>query len=465
MEPRSLGYVVTACGAEQRGDSAETVVQRVVTDSRAVQAGDLFFALRGDRFDGHDFVEKVVGQGAAAIVVARAKVPAVALNCAVLVVEDTRQALGRLAARYRADFHLPIVAVGGSNGKTSTKDLLAAVLRQKYSTLWSEASFNNDVGVPVTLLKLEQHHAAAVLEAGTNHPGELAGLLRLMQPQLGVLTSIGQEHLEFFGDLAGVVQEEGCLAELLPPQGKLFVNGDGDWLPAIAQRARAPLVRVGFHKDNAWRAEDVQLDQAGVSFFCIAPRIEFVGQYRTNLLGRHQALNALLAVAAGAELGVSPEEARRGLADCPAPKMRLQIWEVNGIRVLDDCYNANADSMIAALQTLHDLPCAGRRLAVLGDMAELGSYSATAHRGVGRRAAELGVTRLLAVGQWASQTAEGARAAGLQDVLELPDVATAAETLQSVVQRGDLVLLKASRSVGLERVAEALRGDKKRGAR
>src|SRR5262249_43415536 len=153
MEPRSIRYVVAACAGEQRGGSAEGVLQRVVTDSRAVKTGDLFFALRGDRFDGHDFLSDAVSQGAAAVVVERAKAPAADLACAMIVVDDTRQALGRLAARYRADFHLPIVAVGGSNGKTSTKDLLATVLRQKYSTLWSEASFNNDVGVPVTLLK------------------------------------------------------------------------------------------------------------------------------------------------------------------------------------------------------------------------------------------------------------------------------------------------------------------------
>src|SRR5579872_4031833 len=229
MDFRSLKFVATACAGEQLDGSPDLRISRVCSDSRQAQAGDLFFALPGDRFDGHDFLSEVTNKGAAAVVVERTKAPAGLGGCAVIAVDDTRQALGRLAARYRMDFALPVIAVGGSNGKTTTKELLAAVLRQKFRTLWSEASFNNDIGVPLTLLKLEESHQVAVLEAGTNHPGELAPLVRMIQPRLGVITSIGREHLEFFGDLAGVAGEEGWLAELLPAGGKLFVEGDGEW--------------------------------------------------------------------------------------------------------------------------------------------------------------------------------------------------------------------------------------------
>ena len=192
MEARSLRYVVSACGGLLKGGSLQTQVRSVCTDSRRIQAGDLFFALEGERFDGHQFLLEAAAKGVAAIVAARSKVPADFSGCAVITVEDTRKSLGRLAAAYRADFTLPITAVGGSNGKTTTKELAASVLRQKLQTLWSEASFNNDIGVPVTLLKLEASHQAAVMEVGTNHPGEMAPLLQMIQPCYGIITSIGR---------------------------------------------------------------------------------------------------------------------------------------------------------------------------------------------------------------------------------------------------------------------------------
>jgi UDP-N-acetylmuramoyl-tripeptide--D-alanyl-D-alanine ligase len=279
----------------------------------------------------------------------------------------------------------------------------------------------------------------------------------MIQPQLGVLTSLGREHLEFFGDLAGVVQEEGWLAELLPANGTLIIQGDTEWAAQAARRAKAQVVRVGSGPKNDWRSTKVLMDETGVTFQVTSPRREFTGEYRVNLLGRHQALNALLTVAAGAELGLTAEEARRGLLRCKPSKMRLQIWEANGVRVLDDCYNANADSTLAALQTLRDLPGEGRRVAILGDMAELGDQSAAAHAEIGRHAADLGVSCLLAVGKWGEHTAEAARVSGLREASAIADVTVAAVAVKKMVRPGDLVLLKASRSVGLERIGEALR--------
>lgn len=460
MDSRSLKFIADACQGELLAGSPEVPVSRVSTDSRQVQPGDLFFALVGEKFDAHDYLIDVARKGAAALVVARSKSEKAAglfRSVAVVAVDDPRMALGKLAARYRADFELPAVAVGGSNGKTTTKELLASVLRQKFSTLWSEASFNNDVGVPLTLLKLGKEHGAAVLEVGTNHPGELPPLLHMIQPRYGILTNIGREHLEFFRDLDGVAQEEGSLAEALPAAGKLFINGDNEWTPAIARRSKAPVVQVGFGGHNEWRARNVRVGEEGVAFDVESARTEYAGEYRLRLLGRHQVSNALLALAAGTELGVTPEQARRGLAECVPPKMRLQVWEANGVRVLDDAYNANADSMLAALQTLHDLPCTGRRVAVLGDMAELGEHTAQAHREIGRRSAELGVNRLVAVGRFARDTIEAAQSAGLREVSEFADVPAAAAAVKDLVQPGDVVLLKASRSTGLEKVVAALR--------
>ena len=380
--------------------------------------------------------------------------------CAVLVVQDTRVALGQLAAVYRREFDPPVIAVAGSNGKTTVKELIASVLRQKLATLWSEASFNNDIGVPLTLLRLEKSHQAAVLEAGTNHPGELAPLVKMIRPQYGVITNVGREHLEFFGDLAGVAREEGSLAELLPADGRLFVNGDNEWTGTVAGRTRAGVVRVGLGEQNDWRAKAIRPDKNGVTFQVDAPKIKWNGEYRINLLGRHQVANALLAVAVSEELGLGRSAVRDGLAGCQPARMRLQFWEAGGVRVLDDTYNANADSALAALETLCDLPLQGRRVAVLGDMNELGTHSEAAHAEVGRRAAELGIGQLFAVGKMATVTARAARDAGLNRVFEFADVETAMVAVSSFLKTGDVVLLKASRAVRLERIAETLKAGK-----
>ena len=457
MEPRSLGFIATACAGEQLGGSPETRVTRVCTDSRQTQPGDLFFALPGGRFDGHNFLQEAARKGARAVVAERKRVPTDWSACPVIAVENTRKALGQLAAQYRTDFSLPLLTVGGSNGKTTTKELVAAVLRQKLSTLWSEASFNNDIGVPLTLLRLERWHGAAVLEAGTNHPGELAPLVKMIRPCWGVITSIGREHLEFFGDLAGVAREEGWLAELLPTAGKLFVNGDDAWALRVVERTRAGVVRVGLAAGNDWRARGLRLGKGGVRFLVDGPRPEFVGEYRIHLLGRHQVINALFAIAIGSELGLDRAQVAAGLAECRPPKMRMELWEAGGVRVLDDAYNANADSMAVALQTLQELPCKGRRVAVLGDMAEQGEHSEAAHEEVGRRAAEAGVGQLFAVGKMAAVMARAARDAGLTRVFEFADVDTVAAAVKQFVRNGDVVLLKASRATRLERVGDLLR--------
>jgi UDP-N-acetylmuramoyl-tripeptide--D-alanyl-D-alanine ligase len=452
-------FILGACAGKLVAGSRATLIQRITTDSRAAQPGDLFVALAGERHDGHEYLRDVVQKGVDAIMVESNKIPANLPECTVIAVDNTRKALGQVAARYRSDFNLPVVAVGGSNGKTTTKDLLASILRQKLATVWSEASFNNDIGVPLTLLRLEKKHEAGVMEVGTNHPGELAPLLGMIQPRMGVITSIGREHLEFFKDLAGVAREEGTLAEQLPAGGILFMNGDSEWTPQIVHRTSARAVRVGVGDKNDWRASKIRLANDGVAFYVKTSNAEFSGDYRINLLGRHQVMNAMLAMAVGAEMGLSRAEIERGLAECQPPKMRMQLWESNGVRVLDDAYNANADSMLAALQTLQDMPCKGRRVAVLGDMAELGAHSEAAHIEVGKRTAQAGVGQLFAIGSMAPVMAQAARDAGLNRVFEFQDADAAASAVKSFVKPGDVVLIKASRAARLERVTEVLRAD------
>jgi UDP-N-acetylmuramoyl-tripeptide--D-alanyl-D-alanine ligase len=416
----------------------------------------LFIAIRGSNFDGHEFALEAAAKGAAAVLVERGS-PAPTEGCAVVTVENTRTALGRLASAYRQDLNLPVIGVAGSNGKTSTKDLLAAVLNQKLRTLASQCSFNNDIGVPLTLLNIDHGHQAAVVELGTNHPGELAPLVRIARPSLGVLTNIGREHLEFFGSVEGVAEEEGWIAELLPPGGTLFVDGDSPWTDGIVTRSRSQVVRVGLGDRNDWRVRGLRLDTSGVTFTIQAPAAAFSGEYQVSMLGKHQALNATFAIAAGFAFNLTPEQIRVGLLACESARMRLELWEVNGVRVLNDAYNANADSVRAALQTLQELPCKGRRLAVLGDMAELGRHAEAAHEEIGRCAAEIGVGQLFAVGKMAAVVARGARGAGLHRVIEFPDVDSAGQAVRSFVRRGDVLLLKASRAARLERVADFLR--------
>ncbi|MCO5052996.1 MAG: UDP-N-acetylmuramoyl-tripeptide--D-alanyl-D-alanine ligase [Verrucomicrobiae bacterium] len=457
MEMETVGFVMAACAGELIRGSPAATFSRINTDSRSAQAGDLFIALKGEHFDGHNYLNEVVQKGAAAVLVESGQGTPTLPDCVVIQVANTRQAYGQIGMAYRKKFSLPVIAVGGSNGKTTTKELIAAVLRQRLHTLWSEASFNNDIGVPATLLRLDRAHQVAILEVGTNHPGELAGLVELVKPRYGVITNIGREHLEFFGNLAGVAEEEGALAEALPADGRLFLNGDDEWSAALIRRTRAAITRVGAGPDCDWRVSAVKFESDGTSFTVTAPEPQFSGSYRIGLLGRHQVSNALFAIALGAEFGLSCAEIARGLADCVPAKMRLQRYEAGGVQVLDDAYNANADSMIAALRVLQELPCAGRRVAVLGDMAELGVERENAHAEVGRYAAELGVEQLIAVGEMAGVMGQAARHAGLGRVIELANVEAAAAAIKSFLKPGDTVLLKASRSTRLERIAQALK--------
>lgn len=456
MEPWRLVDLAAACGGEPSPAGEAVALRRVVTDSRAVTPGDLFVALRGERFDAHDFLGEAVNRGAAAVLVDRLWSPPPGSVAAVIRVEDTRRALGRLAAAYRARFDLPVVAIAGSNGKTTTKDLLATTLATTLPTLASPASYNNDVGIPLTLLELEPRHRAAVIEAGTNHPGELAPLLRLVAPRYGLLTSLGPEHLEFFDDLEGVIAEEGGLAEALPANGRLFVNGDAPGVERVMARSRAPVSRVGFGEPNDWRATAVAIADHGTTFEVRAPQPEWSGEYHLKLLGRHQVTNALLVMAAAAELGLDRRAVELGLRGCPARRQRLQLSDLAGVQLLDDTYNANADSMQAALNVLAELPCRGRRVAVLGDMAELGRHTEAAHRDVGRSVPTAGVQRLFAVGRHAGLLARAAREAGLAGAGAYEDIETTVDALVEYLQPGDLILVKASRSSRLERIVEGL---------
>lgn len=456
MDPRALRFFAEASGGACRDVDPERMVLRVCTDSRDLRPGDLFVALSGDRFDGHDYVVDAVGRGAVAAVVASREAGRFSGVPRVEVV-DPRRALGRMAARYRSEFRIPVVAVAGSNGKTTTKEILGGLLSACFETLRSRESFNNDVGVPVTLLGLGSKHVAAVVEVGTNHPGELAPLLRMTCPRIGILTHIGEEHLEYFGSVAGVLEEEGWVADLLPPDGLLVLPGDQPWTEAVVARTRARVIRTGTGAGCDWRVTEVGSDAEGTTFTVRCPRVELNGDYRVNLIGQHQVSNAVLALAVAAEFGLGRDELRRGLLGCSAAKWRMNRWEFEGVQVIEDCYNANPDSMVAAMEALRDFPCVGRRVVVMGGMAELGVHAVRAHERVGRRAVALGIDRLVGVGNAASVAVEAAADAGMGQAVAVDEVETAVAVLRAYLRPGDCLLIKGSRSARLERLGVLLR--------
>ena len=448
MSGWTLQFLMNSCPGEPKNLDPSVSFQRVCSDTRKIEPGDLFIALRGDNFNGNKFAAQAIEKGAVAAVIDEpvSKLPA-------LLVRNVRKTYGQLAAAHRKQYDLPLFGVAGSNGKTSCKEMLGSILREQFHTLHSEANFNNDVGVPATLLRLTSQHESAVLELGTNHPGELAPLISMTKPQYGILTGIGREHLEFFGDLEGVVKEEGMLAELLPASGKLFLYGDGSWVKSMTQRSSPSYVTVGFNPGNDWRISEVQIEEGLTRFMIDTPTAHLNGEYCTPLLGKHQAANASLAIAAAAELGLSRTMIQNGLSKCPQPRQRLQWVERRGVNWLNDAYNANADSVKVALETLAQMPCTGRRYAVLGDMAELGEHAESAHREAGAKASGV-VSGLVAVGQWAEVTADAAREKGLGNVVVVAGVKESVELLRDWLMPGDVVLLKASRASKLEQIEE-----------
>lgn len=443
--------------------SPDTTVTGISADSRSLKPGELFVAIKGERFDGHDFLDEVFKKGAVAAIVEKSWLDSVKSQNRELprgcfiVVQNTRVALGKIAARYRQDFDIPVIAVCGSNGKTTTKELIASVLAVRFNVLKSAASFNNDIGVPFTLLNLSSEHRVAVVEAGTNHPGELKPLLEIIKPKYGVITSIGREHLGFFKSMDGVVEEEGQIAECLPAHGKLFIHVNNEWAEKILHRSRAPVITIGSGGTLNWRANVLQSTLSGVKFAVESIFAEYNGEYEVPLAGKHQATNALIAIAIGAEFGLSKAEIQRGLLAVNQPQMRMQIDDWHGVKILNDAYNANPDSMAAALTWLSELECGGKKIAVIGTMAELGDHSEYEHEEIGKLVAGLKIDIIIAVGEFAPIIARGAQKAGNNKIEIFEKLEDVAARLKQICLKDDIVLVKASRSAHLEQIVKLLK--------
>lgn len=455
MDETPLGELARMSGGNLRGPAGggSVAVRRVTTDSREAGPGDLFVALRGERFDGHGFVAQALERGASAAMVSRVAAAPGAPLAPMIFVDDTLTGLQTMAREYRGARPVQTVAVAGSNGKTGTKEMVAAVLGVKYAVLKNRGNLNNHIGVPLSLLQLEHRHQLGVFEVGTNHPGELIPLLQMVRPMAGVITVIGEEHLEFFRDLEGVAREEGTLAEVLPTEGLLVLNADDPWSPAIAKRCRARIATFGLSRAADYRGLAVEVSAGGTRFKAACPGSE--RDVNLQLLGRHQVANALAALAIGDFFGVDPEGAVFALEAVAPGKMRMERKVTpGGVLLVNDAYNANPSSVRAALQAMADISITGRRFAVLGEMRELGEAAGEGHRAVGRFVAERRFDFLLVVGEGAEAIAEGAQEGGAPPphVERCAGPTEAAAFLAANAGRGDAVLLKASRGVALERI-------------
>ena len=451
MNPLSILQIVDLAGAKLEQGDAKKSVEAISTDSRTIKRRELFVALRGENFDGHKFVEATAKAGAAGAIVDldwKGKVPA---EFAVIRAKDTLLAYQNLAANYRKSLSIKILAITGSNGKTSTKDFSASVLGRKFRVTKTQGNFNNHVGLPRTILEATSEHEMGVWEVGMNHPGEVAPLAKIAAPDAAIITNVGIAHIEFMGSREAIAKEKGALAEAVGVGGTVILNADDPFSKEIAEKTRAHVLLAGT-KDGTIRAIDIQQSADGSDFTII----EGAHRCRAQLPvpGLHMVQNALLAVAAGRAFGLSLEEAAAGLAGTPLTKARLQIKEINGVQFLDDSYNANPDSMKAALQTLVELDTDGKRIAVLGEMRELGKETQRGHEEVGEAAAAFGIDQLIGIGEMGAVISRAAQNAGLEKSASVGSTSEAAELLAEITEPGDLVLIKGSRLARTEEVIE-----------
>src|SRR5438874_6946892 len=388
MNSLPLSQIAQLAGGSISSGDQTVVVNKVSTDSRTLKSSELFVALRGENFDGHNFVESAAQIGAAGAIVESTWNGEIPKNFALIRAKDTLQAYQDLAANYRKSLALKVVAITGSNGKTSTKDFTAAVLARRFRVTKTEGNFNNHVGLPRTILEATSRDEIGVWEIGMNHPGEIAALAKLAAPDVAIITNIGVAHIEFIGSREKIAEEKGALAEAVGTEGTVILNSDDSFSRSIALRARGKVVLAGTSAGTIC-ASEINQTESGTDFTITE------GAHRCRALvyvpGVHMVQNALLAVAAGRVFGVSLEDCAAGLTAAPLAKARLQIKEIGGVEFIDDSYNANPDSMKAALRTLVELPADGKRIAVLGEMKELGSQSDQSHREVGEIAAAFGV--------------------------------------------------------------------------
>lgn len=453
MKNLTLENIAGACGGVYVGSDVDRtrVVTDIVTDSRKAKEGSLFAAIPGEHVDGHKFIPQVYAQGALCVLCEKEPENA---RGAYIRVESTLKALMAIAEFYRQQLHIKVVGITGSVGKTSTKEMIASVLSEKYRVLKTPGNFNNELGLPLTVFGLREEDEVAVLEMGINHFGEMHRLSKIARPDICVITNIGTCHLEFLGDRDGVLQAKSEIFDFIAPDGQIILNGDDDKLAALKEVKGIVPQFFGIDSARSIRATDIEnVGLKGVK--CIIHDGTESFAVTIPIPGHHMVLNALAVTAVGRTLGMSHEEIRRGIEKLEALGGRFRILEENGITVVDDCYNANPMSMKASLGVLADAP--GRKLAVLGDMGELGNREQQLHEEVGRFAAELDIPVFFCVGALCRRMAETIRQLDPgKQVITADTAEDVLEKLQDHVRKGDTVLVKASHAMHFEKIVEAL---------
>lgn len=440
-------------------------IMTISTDSRAIRSGDCFLALPGERFDGHDFLAAAVERGATALIVSKSRsdaAPRVTESIALIEVADTLEAYGALARYHRGQFDIPVVGITGSNGKTSTKEMLSGVLGKRFRVLKNQGNFNNLVGVPMTLLALRREHEAAVIEMGINVPGEMERLVRMARPGVGIITNVHPAHLEGLGSLERILEEKGTLWRELGKEGLAVVNADDPRLEALSHTLPCRKIRYSITDARA----DVRLGN-GIEIFSDGTRFEIdFGTEKVQvvlpLLGLHQVQNAMASAAAAFAMGLTPAEIGSGLSSFLPARQRMQVHRLSGGRVLvDDTYNANPCSMLAAIRTVREGSRGGPVVAVLGEMRELGPESPALHRELGKEIGAMGLSRLITLGPLGGEISKGAVEGGM-----VPGACVHASKHDEVVEmlkkhfpEGAWVLVKGSRGMTMERVVQGYLAD------
>ena len=427
----------------------DSVFSQVETDTRAITEGALFVALKGETFDGHDYVLQAKERGAAGAVVAEDRPEYKQEGFAVVIVTDTRKAYQDLARFHRRRFSIPVIAVTGSVGKTSTRSMIAAVLSQKYRVLQTEKNFNNEIGLPKTLLQLTPEHEACVVEMGMRGLGQIAELAAIAEPDIGVVTNVGKSHIELLGSQDNIARAKSELVRALSEDGVAILNQDDSYVAAMADLCRGKVVGYGIESNAAIRASRVICSEKGLRFACLC--FDQVMDIHMPLIGSHNVYNALAAIAVGRVLGLTEHQLQKGLSEYRGMPMRQELIHLGEYTFINDAYNANPASMSEALKSLA-LLTKGRKIAVLGGMLELGDWTVREHEKIGAEAAELGLDALITMGSPASYIADAARKNGLGAVYTAQDHAGAADCLRQIIQPGDTVLLKGSRGFAMEKI-------------
>ena len=443
-------------------EQVKTQFTDIVTDTRKIVPGALFVALKGERFNGEDFAAQAIEQGAAGVLVgSQFQQTDDEFGATVIkAVTDTQLAYQQLAAFWRRRFDIPVIAITGSNGKTTTKDMTAAVLSARFPVLKTQGNFNNEIGMPYTLLQLNDMHRAAVVEIGMRGLGQIASLAPFAAPEIGIVTNVGETHIELLGSIENIAKAKAELVEAIPAGGTVILNNDNPYTAAMKDKVRegVRVVTFGIDEDADIKAAAL-ISHDGKTFFqCRVGRGGEQKQLSIPMLGRHNVSNALAAVAAGYVLGLTVEQIAQGLEDLEMTGMRFECRRVGAYNIINDAYNASPMSMEASLSTLKELTTdkGKRSLAVLGDMLELGHVAVPAHQKVGQQAAAAGVCGLITLGEMGREIAKGAKEAGLDAVYSFDTHEEAAAKLRELLQPEDTILFKGSRGMKMETIIDLL---------